>query len=201
MTKGYINRAVEKLIREADFFPVTKDVVSASSTGQNNVVLKKVIGKKARVLEIYNCDLLGAQEIISDIFSYKRKTEELGESIDVSYIKVLIFSEKPPDSLVKDINNAYSERIEEKNDTVCMAISLKDREVFIAKGIVYPYHIIYDAFTKEFKEADENYEVDIVKVLEEKKAENKPEIIVENQEQYIFDTFCFRFSVVYFLFF
>ncbi|AEV67618.1 hypothetical protein [Acetivibrio clariflavus] len=184
MTAGYISRVVEKLIREVEFIPVTKDVKGAFSTGQNNIVLKKVVGKKERVLEIYNCDLLNAKEITSDIFSYKHKTEEsMGGDIGISYIKVLIFSEKPSDSLIKDINNAYRERIEEKNDTVCMAISLKDREVFIAKGIVYPYHIIYDAFTKAFEEADENYEVDIVKVLEEKKAENKPEIIVENQEQ------------------
>jgi hypothetical protein len=73
MIRSYVGRAVEKLIEEADFFPIAKDEQTPFSLDEKNILLRKGIGKKVKFIEIYNCDLLKDEEITSDIFKFHYK--------------------------------------------------------------------------------------------------------------------------------
>lgn len=196
MIRSYVGRAVEKLIEEADFFPIAKDEQTPFSLDEKNILLRKGIGKKVKFIEIYNCDLLKDEEITSDIFSSnQRNKENVPENLDVFYTKVLIFSQTPSVSLIKNISNAYQDRIKSKNDMAYIAISLMEK-VFASEGIVYPNHIIYECFEKAFEEADENYEFDLNRIFE-KKEERKPKLVVDKEEKSIFNTFCLWAALVY----
>lgn len=198
MMINYIFRAVEMLIMEADFFPVMDSSKGGFSVDEKYSVLKKVTGKKVKFLEIYNCDLLSIEDITSKMFCTLHKIEKSETAnTNVLYIKLLIFSKMPSDAIISNIKNTYKERIKDKNDFVCMAVCLEKRNIVLAEGIVYPHHIIYDVFAKSFESNDENYEVDIMKVIEEKRAENEPHIIIEDEEKNIIETLSFNLSIIY----
>ncbi len=194
---SYLYSAIEMLIMENDFLPIKDGDNGEFIIDEKYSILKKVTGNKIKLLEIYNNASLSHEDIKSMLLSYPYEIDESKTTnIDVFYIKVFIFSEMPPETIIRVFKNAYNERTRKTNDFACMALCQKKRNIFFSKGIVYPNHMIYDAFANSFDVADKNSEFDIIKILAENEARNKPQIIVENEGINTLDTF--SFNIVYF---
>lgn len=186
----YLNRLVEMLIREVEFIPIN----------EKHTFLKNVKGNKTKLLEIYNSDSLTFEDINSNIFAYQKEIEKSNTTnVNVLYIKVLIFSKMPSDTIISILKNAYTERAKEKNNFACMAVCLENRNIFFSKGIIYPNNIIYDVIVKALKTDDKINEVDIMNVRAENNTKNKPLIVVASEE--IIETLSFHISVIYCIFF
>ncbi|WP_205410220.1 rhomboid family intramembrane serine protease [Acetivibrio cellulolyticus] len=182
---------------ENDFIPIKDSDKGEFIIDEKYSILKKVTGNKIKLLEIYNSDLLSTEDIKSMLLSYPYEIDESKtKNIDIFYIKVFIFSEMPPETIMSIFKNAYDERTRKKNNFACMALCQKKRTIFFSKGIVYPNHMIYDVFANCFDVDDKNAEFDIIKILAENEARNKPQIIVENEGINTLDTFSFK--IVYF---
>lgn len=200
----YLYSAIEMLIMENDFLPVKDGDNGEFVIHEKYSILKKVTGNKIKLLEIYNIDSdsLTNEVIKSMLLSYPYKIEESKtKSIDVFYVKVFIFSEMPPETITSVLKNAYNERIRKTNNFACMALCQKKKNIFFSKGIVYPNHMIYDAFANSFDVADKKSEFDIMKILAENEAKNRPQIIVENEGINTLDTFSFNIAYFYIIIF
>ncbi len=194
---GYLYNAIEMLILENDFIPIKDADKGGFIIDEKYSLLKKVTGNKIKLLEIYNNDSLSHEELKSMLFSDPYKIDESKTKyIDVFYIKVFIFSEMPPDTIISVFKNVYNERTRKANNFACMALCRKKRNIFFSKGLIYPNHMIYDTFSNSFDREDKKSEFDIIKILEENEARNKPQIVVENEGINTLDTFFF--NIVYF---
>ncbi|OPZ94445.1 MAG: hypothetical protein BWY74_00569 [Firmicutes bacterium ADurb.Bin419] len=194
---GYLYNAIEMLILENDFLPIKDADKGEYIIDEKYSLLKKVTGNKIKLLEIYNNDSLSHEELKSMLFSDPYKIDESKtKNIDLFYIKVFIFSEMPPDTITSVFKNVYNERTRKANNFACMALCRNKRNIFFSKGLIYPNHMIYDTFLNSFNMLDKSSEFDIIKILEENEARNKPQIVVENEEINTLDTFSFK--TVYF---
>lgn len=112
---SYLYSAIEMLIVENDFIPIKDSDKGEFIIDEKYSILKKVTGNKIKLLEIYNSDLLSTEDIKSMLLSYPYEIDESKtKNIDIFYIKVFIFSEMPPETIMSIFKNAYDERTRKK---------------------------------------------------------------------------------------